>query len=93
MPPEPPSFLTPPAIGKLLGVTPETVIAWIRSGDLNGINVATNLAGRPRYKVAQESLDRFLTRRMTVPRVKPVRREKNYASVKSEFDGLATVRP
>jgi transposase len=93
MPPEPTPFLTPPAIARLLGVTPETVIAWIRAGELNGINIATSLAGRPRYKIAQESLDQFLQKRMTVPPTKPARREKHYASVKSEFDGLSSVRP
>src|SRR5437660_5835359 len=40
--------LTPPEVAKMWGITPEKVIAFIRSGELRAINVATRLGGRPR---------------------------------------------
>src|SRR5688572_25907387 len=43
------AVLTPPRIAKMIGVTPETVICWIRSGQLKASNIARGR--RPRYVV------------------------------------------
>lgn len=55
------SVLTPPEIAEQIGVAPETVIAWIRSGQLKASNLATGR--RPRYVVKPEHLDAFLALR------------------------------
>ena len=54
-------FRTPPAVGKLLGVDPARVIAWIRSGKLKAVNLSDRT--RPRYRISQEALEEFLRQR------------------------------
>lgn len=51
-------FLTPTEIAKLLKVSPETVIGWIRKGELLGVNVGSGTR-RARFRVSRESLDEF----------------------------------
>lgn len=64
------TVLTPPEIGEQLATAPETVVGWIRSGQLKGSNLAT--ADRPRYVVQPEDLARFLASRQPQP---PAKRE------------------
>jgi len=66
-------YLTPPAVGKILGVTPERVIAWIRAGKLRGINLGDG-PKRPRYRIDRDDLDAFLRAREVTTRPKQVRR-------------------
>ncbi|MBN2292341.1 MAG: helix-turn-helix domain-containing protein [Pirellulales bacterium] len=49
-------YLTPPAIAKILGVTPERVICWIKSGKLRAFNLSEGTK-RPRYRVAPDDLE------------------------------------
>lgn len=52
--------LTPPEVASLYGVEPAKVIAWIRSGELPAINLATRAdAKRPRYRIREADLDVF----------------------------------
>jgi excisionase family DNA binding protein len=53
------TYLTPPEVAKRLRVSPERVIAWIRSGRLAAVNVGSG-PKRPRYRVAQEAVDALL---------------------------------
>ncbi len=53
--------MTPPQVAELLGVSPETVISWIRSKMLKASNLATG--HRPSYRVTRDSLDDFLDSR------------------------------
>ena len=70
-------FLTPPTVGKILGVDPSRVIGWIRAGKLDAINLSEGR--RPRYRVSRDALDRFLRQRQVVAATKPVRnRRKTY---------------
>jgi excisionase family DNA binding protein len=48
MPDDPSTYRTPPEIARRLGVGPEKVLAWIRSGELAAVNLATTRHGRPR---------------------------------------------
>ena len=57
--------LTPPEVAKQLGVAPETVIEWIKTGFLRASNLATGK--RPRYVVRPGDLDDFLVSRQ-IPR-------------------------
>ena len=58
---------TPPEIAKRLRVSPETVIGWIRAGELLAINVASRTATRPRFRIKAEDLEAFELRRSAVP--------------------------
>lgn len=76
--------LTPPAIAGRLGVAAETVIGWIRSGELAAANVARRGCRRPRYRVAPENLKAFLAARRPdapPPRTRPQRRRKKEAVI------------
>ncbi|MFN0199332.1 MAG: helix-turn-helix domain-containing protein, partial [Planctomycetaceae bacterium] len=77
------TYLTPPAIAQRLGVSPETVIGWIRSGELEAINVAQRGKSRPRYRVSPQSLADWELRRSVVTSVSPIRRPRRDPAIKS----------
>lgn len=52
---------TPKQVGEILGSAPETVIRWIREGQLKASNLATG--SRPRFVVRPADIDDFLIRR------------------------------
>jgi excisionase family DNA binding protein len=58
-------FLTPPQIAKRLGVGREKVRQWIRSGELNAINISNNV--QPRHRVAESDIASFLAGRGLEP--------------------------
>ncbi|MGQ0634224.1 MAG: helix-turn-helix domain-containing protein [Planctomycetaceae bacterium] len=68
------AFYTPPAVGRLLGVSPEKVIGFIRRGELAAVNIAANPVGRPRYRISQAALEAFLARRSVSPAARSLRR-------------------
>jgi len=68
-------WLSPPQVAEQLGIDPGKVIAWIRAGQLAAVNVAENVGGRPRYRIAPEALESFLAGRSTTPQPKPARRK------------------
>lgn len=63
------AFLTPPAVAKLLAISAEKVLTWIRNGDLRAVNVAMRLGGRPRWRIRRTDLELFLAARENPPRV------------------------
>lgn len=66
--------LTPPQVAAQLGVSPDTVLAWIRSGELLALNVGNPKGKRPRFRVEPGALAEFKRRR--APEPKPVRRRR-----------------
>lgn len=72
--------LTPPALAKLWGLKPTTVIEWIRSGELRAFDVARKGTTRPRYRIPISALEEFQEKRQAV---KPKRQRKPRA-VKAE---------
>lgn len=68
----PKPYLTPPEIAKLLRVSSEKVIGWIRKAELTAINVGEG--SRPRYRVRREDLDSFLRSREVQPPAPRTRR-------------------
>lgn len=52
-------FATPPEIAVEMGIRPETVVGWIKSGELPAIDVSRPNALRPRFKVRRADLERF----------------------------------
>jgi len=48
-------FLTPPEIAKLLRVSSEKVLGWIRKAELKAVNASEGFL--PRYRIRREDLD------------------------------------
>lgn len=69
------TFLTPPQVAERYGIDPSKVVAWIRKGELRGINIAANASGRPRFVVSEVDLIAFENRRAATP-VKAIPRRK-----------------
>ena len=65
-------------IAKELGVAQGKVVAWVKSGELRGVNVATKPGSRPRFRIAEEDLAKFLKARTAcdVRPPEPVRRRR-----------------
>jgi excisionase family DNA binding protein len=74
--------LTPPQVATQLGVAPETVIGWIRAGELKAANVGKGKK-RPRYRIEPEALAEFQRKKM--PEVTPTqpanRRRKSFGNL------------
>ncbi len=52
----------------------DKIRAFLRRGELVGVNVATNLSARPQWRITRESVDLFERRRISAPVPKPTRR-------------------
>lgn len=61
------TWLTPPQIADRLGVSPDKVHAWIRSGELAACDLSERRGCRPRWRVDPADLDAFLSRRRAQP--------------------------
>jgi hypothetical protein len=55
--------------------------AFLRRGELIGVNVATNLSGRPQWRVTEESVLAFEARRTSAPAPRPAKRKKKITAV------------
>jgi len=74
---------TVPDLAEQLGVSRHKVLAWIASGELSALNVAAATTSRPRWRISQDALDRFLSARQSRPPAvspppKPPRPTKSY---------------
>ena len=67
---------TPNALAKQLGIRPQKVLGWIARGELRAINMAETTAGRPRWKILPEDLERFFDSRAASPPPPPNRRRR-----------------
>ena len=63
-------YLTPPEAARLLGVNPDKVRNWIRSGRLPAVDTARKT--RPRWKIARTDVEN-LRQTATPPGRKPIR--------------------
>lgn len=54
-------YLSSREIAKLLRVSPDKVLGWIRGGALKAVNVGNT--SRPQYRVSTDALEEFLTTR------------------------------
>lgn len=80
------SFLTPSEIAKILKVSPETVIGWIRKAELRAVNVGSG-TNRARFRVSRDSLDEFLRlREVQPPTPRKRRRRATYTSEGGPID-------
>jgi hypothetical protein len=62
-------------------VGPDKVHTFIRRGELLAVNLATNLSGRPQWRVTRESVELFERRRSSAPPPKPQRRRRPVGEV------------
>jgi predicted site-specific integrase-resolvase len=53
----------PDYVGKLYGVTKQTVITWCESGIMPAVNVASPTAKRKRWRMSEEDIETFNERR------------------------------
>lgn len=75
-------YLTPPQIADRLACKPETVIGWIRSGELAAINLARPGCIKPRYRISPQALADFEMRRSVVPRQQTRRIDRKLLNIK-----------
>lgn len=75
--PDPDRYLTPPQVAAKFGCKPETVISWIRSGELRCLNLARHGSLKPRYRIPVDALADFERVRTVVPREPVVRTKPN----------------
>jgi hypothetical protein len=61
------SKLTPPELAAEYGIEPAKVLAWIKSGELRAVNIATKPTGRPRYRIDRADVLVFEQRRVAGP--------------------------
>ena len=80
-PPLPPTY-SPPQVARRLGCKPEKVIAWIRAGRLQAMNIASEGCIRPRYRITPEALAEFEASLLVVAPKRPTRRR---ATAKRRF--------
>jgi transposase len=71
-----PSGLTVSDVARRYRVSPDKVRLWISRGELDAVNTASVLCGRPRYVVLPDALVVFERRRAGGPPPKPPRRRK-----------------
>ena len=72
-----PEFNSVTDIGHRLGVTTDTVLAYIKSGELVAVDVSRGRGERPRWRISESDLLGFLQRRRTAsPAPKPERRKR-----------------
>ena len=79
---DPARYRTPPEIASRFGVKPETVLSWIRNGELAAINLARQGSLRPRYRISPEALATFEQVRSVVPRTAPARKPRQNPAIK-----------
>lgn len=79
------SFLSPPEVAERLRLSPDKILAWIKSGELVAVNTATKLGGRPRYRVSPISLAEFEKRRIAMAMPAPVKQRRRMPGGVIEF--------
>jgi hypothetical protein len=68
--------ITPPELARQWGIDPHKVIAWVRSGELRAIDVATHRGGRPRYLIDLADVAAFEEARLVAPPTRVLRRRR-----------------
>jgi hypothetical protein len=59
----------------------DKIRTFIRRGDLIAVNMATNLSGKPQWRITPESVSAFENRRTSAPPPQPARRRKRTPAV------------
>lgn len=68
-----PDYLTPPAVARMLGCAPDSIVAYIRRGQLRAVNLGHAI--RPRWRIHRDDLRAWLDSRSNQrPAMTPARR-------------------
>jgi hypothetical protein len=67
LPATPAKAWTVPGYARYLGVSPDKVYGWVRSGELVAFNVGTVLSGKPQWRISPEAAAAFERRRRGGP--------------------------
>jgi excisionase family DNA binding protein len=78
-------WLTPPQLAHDMQVKPQTVLSWIKSGELRAINVGRRGCTRPRYRIHRSAVIAFEQARAAVPAPKVQRRRRRQPEGIIEF--------
>jgi hypothetical protein len=62
-------MISAPKLAKVWGVSVNKVLAFIRSGELRAMNLATRRSGRPRYAISLSDVEAFEQARQVLPNV------------------------
>jgi hypothetical protein len=57
------------------------IYGFLSRGELVGVNMATNLSGKPQWRIPAEEVARFEARRTSAPTPKPVGRRRQPAVI------------
>jgi hypothetical protein len=68
-------------LARILRVNADRVRAWIRSGELPALNLASKRCGRPRFVILPHQLASFEQRRAAAPPPKQVKQRKRTNAV------------
>jgi len=66
-------WFTPPEVARERGIRLSKVLHWIHSGELEAVNHATGVLGRPRWRVSSDALEQFDLARSNRSRIAPPR--------------------
>ena len=69
-------FITPPQLARRWGVSPDKVLALLKSGQLKGCNLAIDPTGRARWRIPLCEIKRFEEARSSKPPVSKTRRRR-----------------
>jgi hypothetical protein len=78
--------LTVAEFAKTFRVGPDKVRAFIRAGVLRAVNVAVDLAGKPRWVITSEAVAAFLAQRQVAP--PPPLKRRRRGAVKDYFPNV-----
>ncbi|MDA1055199.1 MAG: helix-turn-helix domain-containing protein [Planctomycetota bacterium] len=67
-------YLKPPEIAKMLRVGGDSVLTWIRNGELRASDTTMGRGQRPRWRIRRADLESFLASRAATPEPKQTRR-------------------
>ncbi|MCX7428771.1 MAG: helix-turn-helix domain-containing protein [Planctomycetia bacterium] len=65
---------TPPQLADLWGISPDKIVAWIKSGELRAIDAATKRGVRPRFLIDVADVEAFERARSVTPPPPPRRK-------------------
>lgn len=81
--------ISPPALAKRWGISPDKVLAFIRSGELRAVDLSTVAGtGRPRWKIDEKDIEAFEENRAAKPEPEPApprRHRRRMTPVKDYF--------
>ena len=68
--------MTVSEVARRLRVSPDKIRSWIASGELQAVNIAAALCGKPRFVILPEHLAAFVNRRAAAAPKPPPRRRR-----------------